>query len=81
MRGGKRPKTKIKTSKLAKFATTQLIRDQLDALGAWSNRIADMATKARTIQNSGRMIEECATDLMADLDLRIAAVPAALRAV
>jgi hypothetical protein len=60
---------------------TQLIRDQLDALTAWSDRIADMATKARTIQNSGKLIAEIATELKADLDLRVAAVLTALRAV
>ncbi|NUQ61484.1 MAG: hypothetical protein HUU20_03285 [Pirellulales bacterium] len=34
------------------------IQDQVDALAAWSERIADMATKAHTIQNSGRVIEQ-----------------------
>jgi hypothetical protein len=57
----------------------QLIQDQLDALSAWSDRIADMATKARTIQSSGKIIEQCANELKADLDLRIAAVLKALQ--
>jgi hypothetical protein len=52
----------------------QLIRDQIDSLTAWSDRIADMATKARTVQNSGRLIEQCANDLKLDLDARVAAV-------
>lgn len=52
----------------------QKIQDQLDALAAWSDRIADMATKARTIQSSGRMIEQCANDLKQDLDTRVAAI-------
>ena len=52
---------------------------QLDTLAAWSDRIADMATKARTIQSSGKIIEQCANELKADLDLRIAAVLKALQ--
>ncbi|NUQ65327.1 MAG: hypothetical protein HUU20_22905 [Pirellulales bacterium] len=36
--------------------------------------IAEMATKARTIQNNGKMIEQCANELKADLDQRVAAV-------
>lgn len=52
----------------------QKIRDQLDALAAWSGRIADMGTKARTIQNSGKLIEQCATDLKQDFDDRTAAI-------
>jgi hypothetical protein len=56
----------------------QKIQDQVDALAAWSDRIADMATKARTIQNSGKLIEQCATDLKQELDSRVAAVPAIL---
>jgi hypothetical protein len=55
------------------------IQDQVDALAAWSDRIADMATKARTIQNSGRVIEQCANDLKADLDQRVAAVLEVIR--
>lgn len=50
----------------------QKIHDQLDALAAWSDRIADMATKARTIQNSGKVIEQLANDLKQDLDQRVA---------
>jgi hypothetical protein len=57
----------------------QLIQDQLDALAAWSDRIADMATKARTIQSSGKIIEQCAADLKTDLDQRIATVLKALQ--
>ena len=52
----------------------QKIQDQVDALAAWSDRIADMATKARTIQNSGKLIEQCAADLKQDLDSRVAAI-------
>jgi hypothetical protein len=33
-----------------------------------------MATKARTIQNSGRLIEQCANDFKQDLDARVASV-------
>jgi hypothetical protein len=57
----------------------QKIQDQVDALAAWSDRIADMATKAKTIQNSGKIIEQCAADLRQDLDTRVAAILAILR--
>lgn len=57
----------------------QAIQDQLDSLAAWSDRISDMATKARTIQSSGKLIEQCAVDLKVDLDTRVAAVLAALQ--
>jgi hypothetical protein len=57
----------------------QKIQDQLSALGAWSDRIADMATKARTIQSSGGIIEQCATDLKQEFDVRIAAILNELR--
>ena len=50
----------------------QKIDDHLTALAVWSDRIADMAKKARTIQSSGRLIEECAADLKAELDDRVA---------
>lgn len=56
----------------------QKIQDQVDALAAWSDRIADMATKARTIQNSGKLIEQCASDLKQELESRVAAVLAIL---
>lgn len=56
----------------------QLIRDQLDALSAWTDRISDMATKARTIQSSGKLIEQCASDFKVDLDARISAILKAL---
>jgi hypothetical protein len=57
----------------------QKIQDQLDALAAWSDRSADMAVKARTIQNSGKLIEQCAIDLKQDLDTRVAAILTALQ--
>ncbi|MEW4453064.1 hypothetical protein AB1L30_10340 [Bremerella sp. JC817] len=55
------------------------IEDNIEALGTWSERIADMSVKARTIQKSGKLIEECATDLKEELDRRVANVLAALR--
>ena len=55
------------------------IEDSIEALGTWSERIADMSVKARTIQKSGKLIEECATDLKEELDRRVANVLAALR--
>ena len=60
---------------------TRLIQDQLDALATWSDRIADMTTKARTIQSSGKLIEQCATDLKKDLDMRVDAVLKAVQRV
>lgn len=57
----------------------QLVQDQIDAIHSWSDRISDMATKARTIQNSGKLIEQCANDLRADLDCRVTAALRALR--
>lgn len=55
------------------------IAAHLDSLSAWSDRIADMGKKARTIQNSGKLIEECANDLKKDLDERVAAIMDTLR--
>jgi hypothetical protein len=57
----------------------QTIQSQLNALATWSDRIADMATKARTIQSSGKMIEQVAADLKNDLDVRLLAILQALR--
>lgn len=57
----------------------QKIQDQVDALSAWSDRIADMARKARTIQSSGKLIEEAANELKVDLDNRVEEVIRLLR--
>jgi hypothetical protein len=38
-----------------------------------------MTTKARTIQSSGKLIEQCANELKADLDSRVTAVLRALK--
>lgn len=57
----------------------QAIQDQLDALASWTDRISDMATKARTIQSSGKLIEQCANELKTDLDARINAMLQALQ--
>lgn len=57
----------------------QVIQDQLDALASWTDRISDMATKARTIQSSGKLIEQCANELKTDLDARINAMLQALQ--
>lgn len=57
----------------------QFIEEQIDSLAAWTDRIADMATKARTIQKSGRLIEECATELKEELDRRVNDIQLALR--
>jgi hypothetical protein len=52
----------------------QKIHDQIDGLAAWSDRIGDMATKAKTIQNSGKLIEQVASELKQDLDSRVAQI-------
>ncbi|CAN5460116.1 hypothetical protein BH10PLA2_BH10PLA2_30990 [soil metagenome] len=52
----------------------QKIHDQIDGLAVWSDRIADMATKAKTIQNSGKLIEQVASELKQDLDGRVAEI-------
>ena len=57
----------------------QKVQDQVDALAAWSDRIADMATKARTIQNSGKLIEQCANDLKLDLETKVAVILKTIR--
>jgi hypothetical protein len=64
---------------LAGEIDVQKIQDQVDALATWSDRIADMATKARTIQNSGKIIEQCANDLKQDLDARVAVILTSLQ--
>ena len=55
------------------------IENHIEALGTWSERIADMSVKARTIQKSGKLIEDCATDMKEELDRRVAEVLAVLR--
>lgn len=55
------------------------IENSIEALGTWSERIADMSVKARTIQKSGKLIEDCATDLKEELDRRVSDVLAMLR--
>lgn len=55
------------------------IENHVEALGTWSERVADMSVKARTIQKSGKLIEECAVDLKEELDRRVAEVLATLR--
>ena len=57
----------------------RFVEDQVDSLAAWSERIEDMATKARTIQKSGKLIEECASDLRSELDRRLNDIQKALR--
>jgi len=57
----------------------QGIAEQVDALAAWSDRIADMVKKSRTIQSSGKSIEECAADLRNELEQRLARILEMLR--
>lgn len=55
------------------------IENQIEALGTWLERIADMSVKARTIQKSGKLIEDCAVDLKEELDRRVSEVLGMLR--
>jgi hypothetical protein len=55
------------------------IENHVEALGTWSNRIADMSVKARTVKNNGKLIEDCATELKEELDNRIMAILKMLR--
>ena len=57
----------------------QFIGEQLDSLAAWSDRIGDMSVKARTIQKSGRTIEQCASDLKEEFDRRLNEIKKAIR--
>jgi hypothetical protein len=58
----------------------QQIEQELDGLAAWSQRIAEMAAKARTIQNSGAAVERTTSDLKCDLDARLERLLTLLRA-
>jgi hypothetical protein len=57
----------------------QLIQDQVQALGVWADKLADMTTKAKTIQGNGKIIEDYARDMKLDLDTRVAVVLKALQ--
>lgn len=56
------------------------IQSHVESIGTWSEKIADMATKAKTIKRNGRIVEECANDLKQDLDQRLAEILSALKA-
>lgn len=57
----------------------KFVEEQVDSLAAWSDRIEDMSTKARTIQKSGKLIEDCATEMKAEFDKRLKDIQRALR--
>jgi hypothetical protein len=52
----------------------QQIHDQVDALATWSDRLAEMVTKARTIHGHGLFLEKHANELKADLETRVAII-------
>jgi hypothetical protein len=56
------------------------IGQHIDALLTWTARVTDMATKAATIQKSGKIIEETAQDLNRELNTRLSDVLRLLRA-
>lgn len=49
----------------------EAIEQHLQELLAWVDRIGEMATKARTIQSSGKFIEDRANELKDQLDRRL----------
>lgn len=55
------------------------VEDQVNSLATCSDRLVEMATKARTIQNNGKFIEDCAAALKEDLDNRVEQVLDLLR--
>ncbi|HVA45902.1 MAG TPA: hypothetical protein VNH11_05895 [Pirellulales bacterium] len=57
----------------------EAIEQHVQELLGWVDRIAEMATKARTIQTSGKFIEDRANELKDDLDRRLNEVLEMLR--
>lgn len=57
----------------------EAIEQDVQELLAWTERLAEMATKARTIQSSGKFIEERANELKIDLGQRLTGVQEMLR--
>lgn len=57
----------------------QLIQDQVRALALWSDKLADMTTKVKTIQTNGKIIEEYVREMKLDLDNRVGMVLKALQ--
>jgi hypothetical protein len=57
----------------------QAIEQHMQELLGWVDRIGEMATKAKTIQASGKFIEERANELKGELDRRLNEVLAAIR--
>lgn len=57
----------------------EAIERDVEELLAWTERLGEMATKARTIQSSGKFIEEHANELKADLAQRLNSVQEMLR--
>lgn len=57
----------------------EAIEQHMQELLGWVDRIAEMETKAKTIQNSGKFIEDRANELKDQLDRRLNEVLAAIR--
>jgi hypothetical protein len=55
------------------------IQQHIDGIVAWVPRLAEIMTKATTVQNSGKFIETTAKDIMEDIKKRAAEVLALLR--
>lgn len=56
------------------------IESNVQALLEWVTRIEDMATKARTIQSSGKAIEKCVEDLKEVMNLKLKEILTTLHA-
>ncbi|HET6881174.1 MAG TPA: hypothetical protein VFI31_13520 [Pirellulales bacterium] len=57
----------------------EAIEQDVQELLAWTERLAEMATKARTIQSSGKFIEQRADELKEDLSHRLNGIQDMLR--
>jgi hypothetical protein len=55
------------------------IQQHIDGIAAWVPRLAEIITKATTVQNSGKFIETTAKDMMDDIKKRVAEVLALFR--
>jgi hypothetical protein len=55
------------------------IQQHIDGIAAWVPRLAEIITKAKTIQNSGSIIEDAAKEIKEDIEQRAKQVLALLR--
>ena len=55
------------------------IQQLIDGIAVWVPRLAEIATKAKTVQNNGDAIETTAKEIKEDIERRVAEVLALLR--